>query len=257
LMVQLLPPLNDVPQLDVSEKELAFTPPIVIPLMLNAAFPGLDSVTVCGELGAAVDCEPKFIELGVATACGAVPVPDRETVCGEPAALSLIESAPADAVAVTGVKPTEIEQEAPPASWVPQVFVCENPLPLATIPLKTSAWFPPFLSVTVCVVADVPSGTSPKLTVNGERVAEGAELLPVPLRATDCGVPAALSATVRLAERLPVVVGVSVTLMIQLAPAATLEPQVEVCEKLAAFTPLMAIAEMFSGAKPVFISVTV
>src|SRR5438105_13994091 len=40
-------------------------------------------------------------------------------------------------------------------------------------------------------------------------------LLPVPLRATDCGLPDALSVTVRLALREFAVVGVNVTLMVQ------------------------------------------
>jgi hypothetical protein len=48
----------------------------------------------------------------------------------------------------------------------------------------------------------------------------------VPVRLTDCGLPEALSVIVKLAVRLPAAVGVNVTLMVQFAPAATLEPQV-------------------------------
>jgi hypothetical protein len=44
---------------------------------------------------------------------------------------------------------------------------------------------------------------------------------PVPLRATDCGLPDALSVIVKLALRLPSAEGVKVTLMVQEAPAAS------------------------------------
>jgi len=49
---------------------------------------------------------------------------------------------------------------------------------------------------------------------------------PVPLKLTVCGVPLALSAMERDALSVPVAPGVNVTLIVQLAPAATLVPQV-------------------------------
>jgi hypothetical protein len=51
------------------------------------------------------------------------------------------------------------------------------------------------------------------------------ELAPVPLRATLCGEPVASSVIVILAVRVPAAVGVKVTEIVQLAPAATLVPQ--------------------------------
>src|SRR5438094_551825 len=48
----------------------------------------------------------------------------------------------------------------------------------------------------------------------GERVT--AEVVPVPLRLTVCGLPAALSVIVSVALRVPVAVGVKVTLTVQL-----------------------------------------
>jgi hypothetical protein len=48
----------------------------------------------------------------------------------------------------------------------------------------------------------------------------------VPASETLCGLPLALSVMVTLAKRLPVAVGLKVTLMEQFAPAATLAPQV-------------------------------
>src|SRR5213592_4126742 len=44
----------------------------------------------------------------------------------------------------------------------------------------------------------------------------GSGFIPIPERLTLCGLPEALSATVRLALRLPVAAGVKVTLMVQL-----------------------------------------
>ena len=49
--------------------------------------------------------------------------------------------------------------------------------------------------------------------------------VPVPERLAVCGLPLALSVTVRAAVRVPVAAGEKVTLIVQLAPAAKLEPQ--------------------------------
>ena len=59
----------------------------------------------------------------------------------------------------------------------------------------------------------------PKLTVVVLRLTLGA--VPVPLKPTTWGLPLALSVSVRLPERLPVAVGVKVTLITQLLLAAT------------------------------------
>jgi hypothetical protein len=60
------------------------------------------------------------------------------------------------------------------------------------------------------------------------------------------------------AVRLPVAVGLKVTLIVQFAPAATLAPQVFVCEKSPLFVPVMAIPEPLKVrvALPVFVKVT-
>jgi hypothetical protein len=69
---------------------------------------------------------------------------------------------------------------------------------------------------------------------------------PVPLSATVCGVPAALSVTESVPVRLPVVIGVKVTSIVQLAPGVRLSPQL----LLSAKSPLAAMAEIFSVAVP-------
>jgi len=58
------------------------------------------------------------------------------------------------------------------------------------------------------------------------------------------------------ALRVPIPAGVNVTLMAQLAPAATLAPQVCVSAKSPAFVPANAMLETFSAAVPLLARVT-
>ena len=76
---------------------------------------------------------------------------------------------------------------------------------------------------------------------------------PVPVRVTVCGLPVALSVTVMVPGWLPVAVGVKVTVMVQLAPAATEVPQVLVW----AYGALAAMLVMVSAPVPPLVSVTV
>jgi len=65
-----------------------------------------------------------------------------------------------------------------------------------------------------------------------------------------------LSEIKTVAERAPVAVGLNVTLMVQLAPPATLEPQVLLCEKSPAFVPETPMLAMLKLVLPVLDSVT-
>jgi hypothetical protein len=85
---------------------------------------------------------------------------------------------------------------------------------------------PVLVKVTVWAALVVFSACPAKVNEVGEKVAIGAAAVPVPVRATVCGLPAALSATAREALRAPVAEGVKVTLMVQLAPAANVVAQV-------------------------------
>jgi hypothetical protein len=96
----------------------------------------------------------------------------------------------------------------------------------------------------------VPTGCAEKVKETGERLIPGA--LPVPVRAMVSGSPSALSVMVTAPLRVPAAVGVKVTLMVQLAPAVTLPPQVLVWEK----SPLAVMLVMLRPALPVFVSVT-
>jgi hypothetical protein len=75
---------------------------------------------------------------------------------------------------------------------------------------------------------------------------------PVPVKLTVWVAGLALSVTVKVPALAPVAVGLKVTLILQLAPAATLEPQVLVWEK----SPLAATLVMLRAALPVLLSVT-
>ncbi len=77
---------------------------------------------------------------------------------------------------------------------------------------------------------------------------------PVPVRATDCGLPAALSVTVTAPVRAPAAAGEKATPKVQLAPAATVLPQVPPLAK--AKFPLIARLLIVRTAFPVLESVT-
>ena len=91
----------------------------------------------------------------------------------------------------------------------------------------------------------------PKLKLVGEKLTLAAT--PVPDSVTVCGLPVALSVTVTVPGWLPRAVGVNVTLMEQLAPAATEAPQVLAC----AYCALATMLVMLSAAVPELVSVMV
>jgi hypothetical protein len=153
-----------------------------------------------------------------------------------------------------GVKVTEMVQLAPAATEGPQVLVCEkSPLP-AMLPIFSVA-LPVFVRVTGCGLLAVPIGCPLKIRFTGENVTAGA--VPVPLKLTVCGLPTALSVTLREALRDPMTVGLNVTLMLQLAPAARFLPQALVSAKSALLAPVILMLVILSDEFPVFVKVTV
>ena len=97
----------------------------------------------------------------------------------------------------------------------------------------------------------MPTVCAGKVSEVGERLTTGF-VPPVPVRLTVWVVGLALSVMVKVPFLVPVAVGLKVTLMVQLALAATLEPQVLVWEK----SPLTVMLEMLRVALPVLLSVT-
>lgn len=84
--------------------------------------------------------------------------------------------------------------------------------------------------------------------------------LPVPVKLTDCWLPATpllLSVMVRVAVRVPVALGVKVTLMVQLPAPANELPQVVVSPKSPGLPPVKAMLLMISDAFPVLFNVKV
>ena len=84
------------------------------------------------------------------------------------------------------------------------------------MPLTVKVVVPTLVSVTVWAGLVVPMGTEAKYRLVGESLA----VVPIPVRPTFCGLPAALSVTLSIAARVLNAVGLKVTLMLQLDPAA-------------------------------------
>jgi NAD-dependent oxidoreductase involved in siderophore biosynthesis len=88
------------------------------------------------------------------------------------------------------------------------------------MPVMVKGAAPVFVKVEFCDALAVLSGTFAKVKVDGVKVTSGVVPgAPVPVRATVCGVPAALSAMLTLAVRVPVANGLKVTEIVQLNPA--------------------------------------
>lgn len=81
--------------------------------------------------------------------------------------------------------------------------------------------------------------------------------VPMPLSVIVRGLPLALSVMVMVAERMPGAEGRNVIVIVQLAPAFTLAPQLSVRVKSPAFAPLTVILVIVSVVPPLFVSVTV
>ena len=156
---------------------------------------------------------------------------------------------PRDHTAV-GVKTTVIVQDAPTATAV-QLLVCEKS-PVAIMLLIVKAAVPVLVTVTGAAVLLVPTRTPVKLRLTGDSVATGAT--PVPLIGTVCGLPGALSVNLTVDDRLPVLVGANITLIVQLAFAAREEGQLLVCEKSAVLLLEILMFVTDKDAFPVFVS---
>jgi hypothetical protein len=99
-----------------------------------------------------------------------------------------------------------------------------------------------------------PTDWFPNATLDGDTTTPVET--PVPERLTDWGLPAALSVMARAAERLPPTVGLKVTLMVHLAPAATEVPQLLDWAKSLALTPKSAMLVTLKAALPELVRVT-
>jgi hypothetical protein len=133
-------------------------------------------------------------------------------------ALSVIVTAPVRVPVAVGVNLTLILQLDLTVTDEPHVLVRENS-PRAAMILIFSAAVPVFLNVILCHGLVVPTVCEPKLKYVDDRLTTGA--VPMPVRWTVCGLPLALSVMVIAPVRVPVAVGVNVTLMVQVPSGAT------------------------------------
>src|SRR5439155_19507578 len=171
---------------------------------------------------------------------------------GLSAALSVIVRLPVRFPPAAGVNVMLMAQLAPAATLLPQVLVWAKS-PLAAMPVIFNAALPVFVRVTDFGVF-VPTTCDPKFKLVAERLTSA--LSPVPVMATVCVLPATallLSVIVSVPERLPSCVGVNVTLIVQLAPAAIEPPQTLVSEK----SPLAVMLVIVRAAAPVLLRVRV
>jgi len=182
------------------------------------------TVTTWATLVAAVAVAGKAIDVGVnvmAGAAAAAPVPVRLTVWGDPVALSAINSEAANAPAAAGLNSTETEQVAPAASDVEQVFAEIRkevaPVPVIASDVRVSAAVPEFFTVTICAAVVTPTVVDAKVRLVGVRVTAGVAATPVPVRATVCGDPVALSAIDSEAANAPAAAGLNSTDTVQVA----------------------------------------
>jgi hypothetical protein len=154
---------------------------------------------------------------------GAAPSPVNVTVWGLFQALSVMFRLPVRVPFAVGVKVTLIVQLEPVPTLLPQVFVREKS-PLATMLDMDSGAFPVLVSVTACGSLVDPTNRRENVREDGDKPTAGP--VPVPVTPTACGLFKALSVIASVAVRVPPAVGVKVTLIVQVPPAATELPQV-------------------------------
>jgi hypothetical protein len=154
-----------------------------------------------------------------------------------------------------GVKVTLIVQVAPAATLDPQVLDWAKSPALAPVrvTLETvKAAFPVLLRVKDFAALVELNGWLAKLRLEGETLIPAAA--PVPERLTVWALT--LLAIETAAVRFPLAEGVKVTLMVQLAPAATLDPQLLVWAKSPAFVPVIVTLEIVRAELPELLMVT-
>lgn len=164
-----------------------------------------------------------------------MPVPIRPTV--GTGAFAVIVSVPVRVPAALGVNVTETLQLAPAPSELPQVVDDGAKSPLAVIlEIKTSE-LPLLAKVTFLAAPVEPTVRLP----NDRPVGDTVTHVPVPLRLAVWGLLSALLLTVSVPASVPVVVGLKVTEIVQLARGPRELPQVV---EETAKSPLAAILEM-------------
>lgn len=133
-------------------KSPAFAPATVMLEMVSAMLPLLVSVMLWAAVAIVTGSLPKLSAVADRLAMAAVPVPFRLTVCGLPAALSLMATAALRVLMVEGVKDTVTLQVAAGAREAPQLLLwLKSPafVPVTAMLEMVSAMLPLFVRVTL------------------------------------------------------------------------------------------------------------
>ena len=140
---------------------------------------------VRGALGVLTWTLPKLMKVGLGVMAGGLrPVPPSLTIW-ERRASEMVRTADS-ALARVGEKSTEMAQEEPAASWLPQLLTAlksVRPVPAETateVPMLVRGWPPELVRVTAMGVAVWPTTVLGKRTWVAERVSVG-PLMPVPV----------------------------------------------------------------------------
>jgi hypothetical protein len=227
---------DEVPLVSVSVSELPLEPTATLP---KASFVGL-TVTVPVP----------------------VPRPESATVCGLLGSESVKVSEAVRVPAAAGWNFTATVQLAEAARLVPQLLL-EMTNSVASVPvramlLRVTAAEPLLVSVTVFAPPVMPIATAFQLRLVGLTVTLGEAAVPVPERATVCGLLGSESVKVRVAVRLPAAAGLNRTVTVQLAEAARLVPQLLPDKvKSAALVPETATLLMVIAAEVPLVRVSV
>ena len=233
-----------------------FVPPSVMFEIVRSAVPALVTVTVEGPPDWPTRTLPNGTLEGLMVTTGAVPVPDSDTVCGLPVALSAIESVAACGPVVVGEKVTLI------------VVVVFGATVIGRVPAANENWFafvpliemaeicrsavPVFVTTIGLATLLVPETWLPKFSEVVDRLMPGT--VPVPVKATECGLPAASSVIDSAADFAPGDVGANFTLMVVVVFGATcIGSGLAVSLNCAASVPVKPIAEIFRVAVPVLV----
>ena len=153
---------------------------------------------------------------------GATAVPVSVTICGEFKPASVIVITPEMLPVVEGVNVAVMVQVAPAPRVLVQVLDDALKSPLNAVAMLVD-WPPVFFTVIALPALVVPTACAANVSLAGVTViTTGA--VPVPDSVTVCGLGVALSITVSVPGRLPVVVGENVTEIVQCAFDAKLEP---------------------------------
>ena len=254
---QFAPTATLAPHVFANTNEDALAPVTPMLVIDSAVVPVFVSVTYCDPLISFTVTEPNDKLVVDKVTGGTKPVPLNAMLCGDPAALSVIVTAAVKAPLIVGAKCPCIVHSAPTARLAPQLLANTNEeasAPVTAMLEIVSATAPVFVNVTYCDPLIEPTFVDPNERLVADRVTGGTR--PVPLSAMLCGDPATLSVIVTAAVNAPTAVGAKCPWIVQVAPAARLDPQLLPNTKDEAPAPVTAMLVIDNADSPLLVSTT-